>query len=139
MLCRYTRLGLTTKLNYMERMGATASKEAMMMPISQMLAVSRRAQVGSPLALPCPKTCRDNKWDLVNHILLPSCRRNIARVNREEDGSAELLSVTLSRYLSRRLISLSGLEAGLSELTRRNGMIPSLEIACRRRGAPVRL
>ena len=42
---------------YMERMGATASREAMMMPISQMLAVSRRAQVGSPLALPCPNTC----------------------------------------------------------------------------------
>lgn len=36
----------------MERMGATASREAMRMPISQMPAVSSRAQVGSPLALP---------------------------------------------------------------------------------------
>lgn len=45
----------------MERMGATASREAIMMPISQMLAVSRRAQVGSPLALPCPNTCSNMK------------------------------------------------------------------------------
>ena len=37
---------------YMERMGATASREAMMMPISQMAAVRRRAHVGSPLAFP---------------------------------------------------------------------------------------
>lgn len=41
----------------MDRMGATASREAMMMPISQMLAVRSRAQVGSPLALPWPNTC----------------------------------------------------------------------------------
>lgn len=50
-------------ISYMERMGATASREAMMMPISQMQAVSRRAQVGSPLALPCPNTCRNTKGE----------------------------------------------------------------------------
>lgn len=37
---------------YMDRMGTTESREAMMIPISQMLAVSSRAHVGSPLALP---------------------------------------------------------------------------------------
>lgn len=37
---------------YMDRMGATASREAMRMPLSQMQAVRRRAHVGSPLALP---------------------------------------------------------------------------------------
>lgn len=37
---------------YMDRMGATESSDAMMIPISQMLAVSSRAHVGSPLALP---------------------------------------------------------------------------------------
>lgn len=41
----------------MERIGATSSREAIRMPISQMQAVSRRAQVGSPFALPWPKTC----------------------------------------------------------------------------------
>lgn len=41
----------------MERMGATASREAMRMPLSQMHAVSRRDHVGSPLAFPCPKIC----------------------------------------------------------------------------------
>lgn len=41
---------------YMERMGATSSREAMRIPISQMQAVSSSAQVGSPLALPWPKT-----------------------------------------------------------------------------------
>lgn len=39
-----------------DRMGATASREAMRMPISQIPAVSRRAQVGSPLAFPWPNT-----------------------------------------------------------------------------------
>ncbi len=39
-------------VTYMDRMGATASREAMRMPISQMQAVRRRAHVGSPLALP---------------------------------------------------------------------------------------
>lgn len=48
-------------LTYMERMGATESRDAMMMPISQMLAVSSRAHVGSPLALPCPNTCSGTK------------------------------------------------------------------------------
>jgi len=41
----------------MERMGATSSREAIRIPISQMQAVSSRAHVGSPLALPWPKTC----------------------------------------------------------------------------------
>lgn len=36
----------------MERMGATASREAMRIPISQMPAVSSSAQVGSPFAFP---------------------------------------------------------------------------------------
>lgn len=40
----------------MERIGATASREAMRIPISQIPAVSSRAQVGSPLALPWPNT-----------------------------------------------------------------------------------
>lgn len=39
-----------------DRMGATASREAMRMPISQIPAVSSRAQVGSPLAFPWPNT-----------------------------------------------------------------------------------
>lgn len=43
---------LLGRLAYMDRMGATASREAMRMPLSQMQAVSRRAHVGSPLALP---------------------------------------------------------------------------------------
>lgn len=43
---------------YIERMGATASREAMRMPISQIQPVSRRAHVGSPLALPWPNTCK---------------------------------------------------------------------------------
>lgn len=41
---------------HMERIGATSSREAMRIPISQMQAVSSSAQVGSPLALPWPKT-----------------------------------------------------------------------------------
>lgn len=44
----------------MERMGATASREAMRMPLSQIQAVSRRDHVGSPLAFPWPKICRDD-------------------------------------------------------------------------------
>lgn len=53
--------------SHMERMGATASREAMRMPLSQMQAVSRRDQVGSPLAFPWPKICTDDadkhwKW-----------------------------------------------------------------------------
>lgn len=39
----------------MERMGATASREAMRIPLSQIQAVSRRDHVGSPLAFPWPK------------------------------------------------------------------------------------
>lgn len=41
--------------SYMERMGATESREAMRIPLSQMQAVSRRDHVGSPLAFPWPK------------------------------------------------------------------------------------
>lgn len=47
---------------HMERMGATSSREAMRMPISQMQAVSSSAQVGSPFALPWPKT-----WEQSSH------------------------------------------------------------------------
>lgn len=43
----------------MDRMGATLSREAMRMPVSQMRAVSSRAHVGSPLAFPWPNTCRE--------------------------------------------------------------------------------
>ena len=42
---------------HMDRMGATMSSEAMRMPSSAMSAVRRRAHVGSPFALPWPKTC----------------------------------------------------------------------------------
>ncbi len=49
MRCAVYFLGSAT---YMDRMGATASREAMRMPISQMQAVMRRAHVGSPLDLP---------------------------------------------------------------------------------------
>lgn len=41
---------------HIERMGATSSRDAMRMPISQMQAVRSKAHVGSPLALPWPKT-----------------------------------------------------------------------------------
>lgn len=37
---------------HMERMGATLSREAMRMPVSQMKAVSSSAHVGSPLDFP---------------------------------------------------------------------------------------
>lgn len=37
---------------HMERMGATLSREAMRIPISQIPTVSRRAQVGSPFLFP---------------------------------------------------------------------------------------
>lgn len=53
---RSRRCGGTEHAAYMERMGATSSREAMRIPISQMQAVSSRAHVGSPLALPWPKT-----------------------------------------------------------------------------------
>lgn len=41
--------------SYIDKIGATESREAMMIPISQILAVSNSAQVGSPFSLPCPK------------------------------------------------------------------------------------
>lgn len=53
----------------MERMGATESREAMRMPLSQIQAVSRRDHVGSPLAFPWPKICRD---DTEKHINTPA-------------------------------------------------------------------
>ncbi|TNN22552.1 hypothetical protein EYF80_067334 [Liparis tanakae] len=40
-------------------MGATKSREAMRMPISQMQAVSSRDHVGSPLAFAWPKICEE--------------------------------------------------------------------------------
>ena len=49
----------------MERMGATASSEAMRMPISQIKAVSRRDHVGSPLAFPWPKIYRDHTENMI--------------------------------------------------------------------------
>lgn len=55
-VCHLRRCGWTEHAAYMERMGATSSREAIRMPISQMQAVSSRAHVGSPLALPWPKT-----------------------------------------------------------------------------------
>lgn len=54
---------------YMERMGATSSREAIRIPISQMQAVSSRAHVGSPLALPWPKTW---KWGGEGRVRLRS-------------------------------------------------------------------
>lgn len=46
---------------HMDRMGATLSREAIRMPVSQMRAVSSRAHVGSPLAFPWPNTCREGQ------------------------------------------------------------------------------
>lgn len=43
-------------LAHIVRMGATRSREAMRIPSSAISAVRRRAQVGSPLAFPCPNT-----------------------------------------------------------------------------------
>lgn len=59
MICFYRRRtgnNQTQTGAHMERMGATASREAMRMPISQIPAVSSKAQVGSPLAFPWPNT-----------------------------------------------------------------------------------
>lgn len=46
---------------HMDRMGATLSREAIRMPVSQMRAVSSRAHVGSPLAFPWPNTCGEGQ------------------------------------------------------------------------------
>lgn len=51
-MCFTDGRGVSCEETYMERIGATASREAMRMPLSQMQAVSSKAQVGSPLALP---------------------------------------------------------------------------------------
>lgn len=48
--------GTLNEHTHMDRMGATASSEAMRMPISQIPAVSNRAHVGSPFAFPWPNT-----------------------------------------------------------------------------------
>ena len=130
----------------MERMGATASREAMMMPISQMLAVSRRAHVGSPLALPCPNTCSNMeglseltfystflariqiKW-CDNHVWFCSLRHKIHMLSQRFWSCWYVLSL----FLFICILVLQCL------LTLKNGMMPSREMACRRRGAPVRL
>lgn len=56
----------------MERMGATASSEAMRMPLSQIQAVSRRDHVGSPLAFPWPKIWRGNTENTLTPLPLRS-------------------------------------------------------------------
>lgn len=56
------------KATYMERIGATASTEAMRIPISQIPTVSNSAQVGSPLAFPSPKICDDENQKDVIHL-----------------------------------------------------------------------
>lgn len=43
---------MSLKVTHMDRMGATLSREAMRIPVSQMRAVSSKAHVGSPLAFP---------------------------------------------------------------------------------------
>lgn len=48
---------------YIERIGATESREAIRIPISQMQAVRSRAHVGSPFALPWPNTCKHTHTD----------------------------------------------------------------------------
>lgn len=53
----------------MERIGATASRDAMRMPLSQIHAVSRRDHVGSPLAFPWPKIWRMNTENNVTAAL----------------------------------------------------------------------
>ena len=45
--------------SYIERIGATRSREAIRIPSSAMAAVRSKAQVGSPLALLWPKTCTE--------------------------------------------------------------------------------
>lgn len=68
---------------HMERIGATISSDAMRMPSSAMSPVSSRAHVGSPLALPCPKTCantwthRDRKQQSAVSITYLHFRKNI--------------------------------------------------------------
>ena len=56
-LYTHTQLSYT----YIVRMGATRSSEAMRIPSSAIRAVSSRAQVGSPLAFPWPKTCHQQR------------------------------------------------------------------------------
>lgn len=96
----------------MERIGATASREAMRMPISQIPPVSSRAQVGSPLAFPWPNTWHTrvsftNVWIEHQHMRMKTA-----------------LSVVLSVCVC---------------LTFRKGTMPSRAMACSRRGAPVKL
>lgn len=49
-------VAVNSQHTYMVRIGATRSREAMRIPSSAMRAVSNKAQVGSPLAFPWPKT-----------------------------------------------------------------------------------
>lgn len=98
----------------MERIGATESREAIRMPLSQIQAVSSRDHVGSPLAFPCPKIWRiDTTKDIIKFAVYCYYRA----------------------YFDLCLIRLN-IPAGL---TRRAGTMPSLAMACRSRGAPVRL
>ena len=60
--CACVRASVCMSSTDMERMGATASREAIRMPISQIPPVSSRAQVGSPLAFPWPNT-----WNTHTH------------------------------------------------------------------------
>lgn len=91
---------------HMERIGATASREAMRMPISQIPAVSSRAQVGSPLAFPWPNTWQ-TKW-----------------VKTEQQQPTGATAGTLFDFRCQ---------------TCKKGTMPSRAMACRSRGAPVRL
>lgn len=81
---------------YMERMGATSSREAIRIPISQMQAVSSRAHVGSPLALPWPKTW---KWGErgVSDSAVPCSPGQEYSVQPDETGPSRIPSPGRSR------------------------------------------
>lgn len=101
--------------SYMERIGATESREAMRMPLSQIQAVSSRDHVGSPLAFPCPKICMiDTVKAIIRFVIYCFCRL----------------------YFDFCLFQIKKTRLGC---TRRAGTRPSLAMACRSRGAPVRL
>lgn len=105
--------------SYMERMGATESREAIRMPLSQIQAVSRRDHVGSPLAFPWPKICNNRKSiTTAFYTFLSACGTFCS-------CSCKLVTAV---WLWKQ-----------QKLTRRAGTMPSLAMACIRRGAPVRL
>lgn len=81
---------------YMERMGATSSREAIRIPISQMQAVSSRAHVGSPLALPWPKTWRWGERDASGSAVLCSPGQGYS-VQPDETGPSHTPSPGRSR------------------------------------------